>query len=294
MTDFDALAAQLTAHPDFRVLRRLVPTDHCADAPANASVRHALLLDTETTGIDQHNDVIIELGLLRFTYDAHTGQILDVVAAESFLEDPGRPIPEVVVELTGITDDMVRGQRIPDARVHALLDGVGLVLAHNAGFDRPFVERRFPVFVNTHWGCTMRDIDWRGLGVGSHSLEFLVYRHLSAFFDGHRAVDDCRATLALLATPTAAGVLPMQVLLDTCRQTFVRICALGSPFDTKDVLKARGYRWNGADATPPKTWCRELPESAAEAEMAWLRTAVYADGRAQPVMEPVDRKRRWA
>jgi DNA polymerase-3 subunit epsilon len=146
-----------------------------------------------------------------------------------------------------------------------------------------------------HWACTQRDIDWRALGVGSHSLEFLTYRHLRAFFDGHRAVDDCRATLELLATPTADGTVPLRVLLDNTRVKRSRVCAVHSPFETKDVLRARGYRWSGNDGTPPKTWCREIPSTDVDAELAWLREHVYTNGRAaQPMVESVDLKRRWA
>ncbi len=294
MTDFDALATQLAAHDDYRVLRRLVPATQFASPQAAHQLRHALVVDVETTGVDRATDAIIELGIVRFSYDALTGQPIDVLAAESLLEDPGRPIPEDVVALTGITDEMVRGQRIDDARVHALLDGAGIVLAHNAGFDRPFIERRFPVFRDVHWGCTQRDIDWRALGIGSHSLEFLVYKHLGAFFDGHRAVDDCRATLALLATPTAEQVLPMAKLLESCRTARVRVCAVGSPFDSKDALRARGYRWSGNDGVPAKTWCKEIAESALAEEQEWLRASVYVNGRGEASVEKVDLKRRWA
>ncbi len=294
MTNVDALAAQLETHPDFRVLRRLVPTDRFVEASDDHQLRHALVVDVETTGIDKASDAIIELGVVRFTYDAVTGQPVEVIAAESLLEDPGRPIPAEIVSLTGITDDMVRGQRINDAQVLALLQGVGIVFAHNAGFDRPFVERRIPAFKDVHWGCTQRDIDWRALGVGSHALEFLVYKHLGAFFDGHRAVDDCRATLALLARRTADGTLPMALLLENCRTPRVRVCAVGSAFDTKDVLRTRGYKWSGNDGLPAKCWCRELAESELEAEQEWLRAIVYTNGRGQPSVEKVDLKRRWA
>jgi DNA polymerase-3 subunit epsilon len=295
MTDLEALAAQLAQHPDYRVLRRLVPRDRFVADVAGRRLKHALVVDVETTGTDFANDVIIELGLVRFTYDIDTGQPVEVLAAESLLEDPGRPLPPEIVELTGITDDMVRGQRIDDTRVHALLDGVVLVLAHNAGFDRPFVERRLPAFRDVHWACTQRDIDWRALGVGSHSLEFLTYRHLGAFFDGHRAIDDCRATLELLATPTADGTIPLHVLLTTTRVKRSRVCAVNSPFESKDVLRARGYRWSGNDGTPPKTWCREVPSADADAEVAWLREHVYTNGRGTaPLVEAVDLKRRWA
>jgi DNA polymerase III subunit epsilon len=76
----------------------------------------------------------------------------------SALEDPGRPIPPESTAIHGITDDMVKGQRFDDAAVASLLDGVALVIAHNATFDRPFLEARFPLFEHLHWGCSIRDI----------------------------------------------------------------------------------------------------------------------------------------
>jgi DNA polymerase-3 subunit epsilon len=295
MNDVEEMARALDEHPDYRVLRRLVPTDRIAEPSAEHQLRHAAVVDVETTGIDRETDRIIELGIVRFTYDQLTGQPVEVVGTASYFEDPGRPVPPEIVSLTGITDDMVRGQRIPEDAVHQLLEGVGLVIAHNASFDRPFVERRLPLFEQLHWGCTQRDIDWRALGIGSHSLEFLVYKHLRAFFDGHRAVDDCRATLAVVATPTANGTVPFAKLRESCLVPRVRVCAVGSPIETKDLLKARGYRWNGMDRQPVKTWCREILKQELEAEQEWLRHAVYATVPARaPLVDAVDLKHRWS
>jgi DNA polymerase-3 subunit epsilon len=295
--DLAAMADALAAHPDYRVLRRLAFGDDLAPEPPGADVREALVVDVETTGTDRANDAIIELGLVRFAYDATSGQPLRVLASASMLEDPGRPIPPEVVALTGIDDAMVAGRRIDETAVETIIGDARLVIAHNAAFDRPFVERRLPRFADLHWACSQRDVDWRALGVGSAALEFLVYRHCGGFFDGHRAADDCRATLQVLATATPDGTLPMRVLLENARQPRVRVCAVNSPFESKDVLRARGYQWSGNEGSPAKTWCRELPKEAADDEVAWLQEAVYAAfGRpsGSPVVQPVDLRRRYA
>ena len=57
--DPETLARELEKHPDFRVLRRLVPRRQFE--PAQGPVRRVLVLDTETTGLDQAKDKIIEL-----------------------------------------------------------------------------------------------------------------------------------------------------------------------------------------------------------------------------------------
>ena len=53
-------------------------------------------LDVETTGLNTHADEIIEIGAVRIENGAE-------VAAFSELVNPGRPVPEKVVEITGIT-----------------------------------------------------------------------------------------------------------------------------------------------------------------------------------------------
>ena len=142
--DAEALARQLETHPDYRVLRRLQP--RLQFAPATGAVRRVLLLDTETTGLDASRDKIIELALLRGEVDEASGLPSGTVQVYDGLEDPGMSISREIEQLTGITNAMVRGQRIDEARVAELLEGVDLVIAHNAAFDRPFVEARLPAF----------------------------------------------------------------------------------------------------------------------------------------------------
>ncbi len=126
------------------MLRRLVPQTLFAVPDGRPLVR-GVIVDTETTGFNQDKDKIIEIGLVVFEYDPETGQAYRVLDTYGCLEDPGIPI---TAEITGITNDMVAGQRIDDARVAALVADASLVIAHNSKFDRPFLEQRFPVFEN--------------------------------------------------------------------------------------------------------------------------------------------------
>jgi DNA polymerase-3 subunit epsilon len=109
-------------------------------------------------------------------------------------------VPEITT-ITGITDEMVAGHRIDERAVNDLLGRVVLVIAHNADFDRRFLERRLPTFAAKHWACSRFDIDWKAEGIRSSALEFVAYS-LGFFHDGHRAASDCRATLPCVgATP---------------------------------------------------------------------------------------------
>ncbi|HMU63007.1 MAG TPA: 3'-5' exonuclease, partial [Gemmatimonadales bacterium] len=244
MTDaLASLAAQLDASPDYRVLRRFVPPGryHEGDGSATAT---GVVVDVETTGLDVVRDKIIEFCGVPFEFEKESGRILGVGEAVTFLEDPGRAIPAEVTRLTGITDEMVAGKQIDEAAVGAVLADVGLVIAHNAGFDRPFVDRRLPAFKGKAWACSQREVPWKAFGASSGALEFLMMKRCGLFFDGHRADADCHAVLRLLQEPFDDGTLPMQTLLESARTPSFRIWALNAPFDKKEVLKQRRYRWS--------------------------------------------------
>ena len=95
---------------------------------------------------------------------------------------------------------MVAGHSIDHRAVNDLIGRVVLVIAHNASFDRRFLDSRLPAFATKHWACSRSEIDWKAEGVRSSALEFVAYA-LGFFHDGHRATSDCRATLHALAQP---------------------------------------------------------------------------------------------
>jgi DNA polymerase-3 subunit epsilon len=285
VTDPEACAAVLEAHPDFRVLRRLPVRLHWGDAPSMGRTR-VLILDTETTGLDQSKEKIIELAMLRLDVDDATGRPMGPLLVFDELEDPGRAIPIEVVALTGITDDDVRGKRLDEARIAAILEGVDVVIAHNAGFDRPFCEARIPQFRDLSWACSFADIDWKAQGRSSSKLEALALE-LGWFYDAHRAEMDCHALLAVLCaplpqTPERNG---MATLLAAALRPALRLYATHAPFDAKDLLKARGYRWNAEQ----KVWFTRISDQAAlEAECEWLKADVYGGRNAVIAIEQSD------
>lgn len=284
------MAAKLAAHPDYRVLRRM---DSTRQRPAltGPSVRHAAIVDTETTGTDPTVDKIIELAIVVVEYCHVTGTVGRVLATYDGLEDPGMPIPPASTAIHGITDAMVAGQRIDDARVGQLLESVGIVIAHNAGFDRKFLEPRLPVFATLPWGCSWQEVPWSDAGIASSKLEYLAYRH-GFFYDGHRAEADCHALLEVLSQPFGATEgTALKVLLDSARSPSFRLWANNSPFETKDVLKQRGYWWDAGR----RCWFVEVrSQEAVQEELAWLRDNVYGGKSVELDLDEFDARTRYA
>jgi DNA polymerase-3 subunit epsilon len=55
----------------------------------------------------------------------------------------------------------------------------------------------------------------------------------------------------------------------------MRLWAEQSPFDLKDVLKRRGYRWSDRADGRPRSWYVDLDESRLDDEIAFLKTEIY-------------------
>jgi DNA polymerase-3 subunit epsilon len=282
-TDAEAMAQALAQHPDFRVLRRLVPQTDYGKVQGQATQR-VLVLDTETTGLDSKTEKVIELAMLSVLVDSATGLPVGPVTVFESFEDPGKPIPPQITEITGIDDSMVRGQRMDDAAVTAMVAEADLVVAHNAGFDRPFVEARWSVFAGKAWACSFLGIDWKKEGSGSAKLEFLASER-GWFYDAHRAQVDCHALLQVLAAPLSDGQTGLSRLLAGASQTRYKLRATGAPFEAKDKLKARGYRWDGEGRV---WWCSLGSDALLDAECAWLRAEVYGQRSARVQLEAMD------
>ena len=288
-----AQAAALEDSGDYRVLRRLKATAQY-HAPGSEPVTLALALDVETTGLDVATDRIIQLALVPFTYGRETGTIYQVRAPLVFFEDPGFPLPDEITRLTGITDADVAGQRIDDDAVETLLKAVGLVIAHNAAFDRPFTEKRLPKFEKKPWACSLSDVGWKQWGYEYLSLSYLCFRHAGVFFDAHRADADCYALIHLLATPFSEGTLPMQALLARARTPYVGLWAAETRIGANELLKQRSYQWRPATAKHPKAWYKELPATEIEAEKEWLSANIYHGTSPSLLIDPLDERRRFS
>ncbi|MBM6778255.1 DNA polymerase III subunit epsilon [Collinsella tanakaei] len=147
-----------------------------------------IILDTETTGLSVQDNRLIEIAAARL----RGREIVD--RFDTFVH-PGVPIPDEIVRLTGIRDSDVQHAPSPEEAVAMLADFVGgcPVIAHNATFDRSFIEA-------VRGGVNVSDIWIDSLALSRIALPRLASHKLSVLAElfgcdavSHRAIDDVEA-----------------------------------------------------------------------------------------------------
>ncbi len=98
------------------------------------------VLDLETTGFSAVTEKITEVGIMK----VKNGEVIDEF---SCFVNPEKPIPQRVVEVTNITDDMVKDAETIDKVFPKILEFLGdsVVVAHNAKFDVGFLKQNAKV-----------------------------------------------------------------------------------------------------------------------------------------------------
>lgn len=165
--------------------------------------RPLAILDLETTGISPEEDRIIQVGIARLLPEGD-------VETYSQLVDPGRPVPEDVQDLTGITDDLLDGAppfREVAPEVNQLLGDADLSGYNVEAFDLPFLEQAFERVGQSLEAPPARQV----LDVYEifrkkepHSLERAVLHYTGRLPErSHRALTDVLATGQVLASQLA-------------------------------------------------------------------------------------------
>lgn len=255
-------------HPD-RVPLPPLPFDALA-----AETLKILYCDVEATGLDHDNDEVFEFAAIPFVA-TKSGHIVSAEPSVSWLNETTKAIPENIQELTGVTNEMIRGHRFEAEKFEQLLADVDLVIAHSAAFDRTMCEKLHPRFIELMWACSATQIKWKQHGHDSGKLTNIALAN-GFVFGSHRAANDCAAGVAVLARELKGTNAPaLRQLLQCALLDSVKLFAVGTPFDKKDILKARGYEWSDGSKGVPKTWWKEMPESEQTAETAFLQAKIY-------------------
>ena len=158
----------------------------------NTYIPDYVVFDLETTGTSCHSDAVVEISAVKVI----GGQVVDEFTT---LVNPERHIPSIVVDIHGISDDMVKDSPCFKTALSDFLEFAGdeVLVGHNIStFDLKFIYRD----VQAYWGKTIGNdyVDTLYLarrilkGMGSYSLGNLASYYGISTIGAHRALNDCR------------------------------------------------------------------------------------------------------
>ena len=214
-------------------------------------------LDTETTGLEAKADRIIEVGVCLFDWETKTP-----LALYSSLVIPECDIPEEITALTGITTEHINEFGWPEATVlegvAELLSHADYIMAHNAPFDRGFVDaaaerQGMAPWIDKPWLDTAMDIVFEK-DITTRRLNYLAAE--AGFVNPwkHRAIFDVMTMLKL------ASGYDLDAIIARAAEPTLYVQAVVS-FDEKEKAKELGFRW----FAPEKIWWKQQKQSDYEA-----------------------------
>lgn len=167
----------------------------------NEKYEYILAFDFETSGLSPVNDRIIEIGAILLK---RQDNLFKVEKELNCLIKQSKPLPEKIIEITGITDDLLNQEGISESEAfHLFLDIYkkdALLVAYNLSFDYAFLVQLFRRHYNDQTLFINNDVldvmaIYKDRHPYPHRLDNVVSTYNISIVNTHRALDDVKATI---------------------------------------------------------------------------------------------------
>ena len=217
----------------------------------NKNIEKILILDTETTGLDENKDEIIEIGCILFHVSSKS-----VLSQVSFLfpvsSNEAKHVNGISPEVTNITQPWKDGLNY----FLKLVDSSDVIVAHNVEFDKKwFGKGRLPK-LEKKWICSLEDINWsfKKSLKNRPSVTDLALSFSIPVWSIHRALSDC-----IYLSEVFKKCENLEKLLIKATEPKYLYKALVS-YEERSLAKKAGFLWN---SPVEGAWARKLtPEDA--------------------------------
>jgi len=201
------------------------------------SLENILILDTETTGLDNEHDQCLEVGSILFNVKSRS-----VLAQQSFLlpveNNKAERINNIPAEITRLPQPFVQAIKY----FESLVQFSDVIVAHNAEFDMKWFGLNKLPQIEKKWICSMDDITWpsdRQLKTRP-SVRDLALAYGVPVWNAHRALTDC-----IYLAEVFKRCDELESLLSRALEPKVLLRAEIS-YDKRHLAKNAGFRWNDA------------------------------------------------
>jgi DNA polymerase-3 subunit epsilon len=236
----------------------------------NESALKVCFLDLETTGSNKETSKIIEFAGKLTAIDKNNGELIGIIDSYQSFNDPEEPISQEITRITGITDEDVEGHSLNWGIISQIMHDADIIVAHNASFDRAFMDRYLPLSKDKVWVCSVNDINWAERGFNARGQEILCIWH-GFYYESHRAMYDVDALIHLVTYDVKEQNKASLELIENSTKSSYQIAAINSAYETKDLLKSRKYRWNPTR----KYWWKNIFLEDLESEKEWMADNIY-------------------
>ena len=201
----------------------------------NKNIENILIIDTETTGLDENKDEIIEIGCILFNVTSKS-----VLSQVSFLfpvnSNEAEHVNGISAEVTNIKQPWEEGCNF----FLKLVDCSDYLVAHNVEFDKKwFGKGRLPK-LQKKWICSLEDINWsfqKNLK-NRPSVTDLALSFSIPVWNLHRALSDC-----FYISEVFKKCENLEELLIKATEPRFLYKALVS-YEERSLAKEAGFRWN--------------------------------------------------
>lgn len=154
-----------------------------------------VVIDIETTGLDSEYDEVIELGAIRVVNGAVTDEFQSLVM-------PVEPLDDFIINLTGITNDMLSTAPTLEKILPKFLSFIGdfIIVGHNVNFDINFIYDKsilLGYYLKNDFIDTLRFSRKIFKDFDNHRLSYLKEQLDIPIDENHRTISDCYATYNL-------------------------------------------------------------------------------------------------
>jgi DNA polymerase-3 subunit epsilon len=208
-----------------------------------------LIVDTETTSLDERHGTTIEIGCILYSVPHRTSlvQFSTLLRAD---ENPAQAVNKIPVEATREVNNELAMLGIEYVR--NLMRQADYLIAHNAEFDRKFLAQRIDESLISKWICSCSDIDWPGFS-GKPRLIDIALAYGLPIVNPHRALTDCRLLAEIFSREPALE----QLIADALEPKDTYIANVS--FNEKEKAKAHGFSWEPVT----KKWIKKMNEKKA-------------------------------
>ena len=219
--------------------------------PHKRSLESVLILDTETTGLDENNDEVVEIGCILFNVPFKS-----VLSQLSFLLpvqiNDAEFINGISADVSNVEQPWNEGMQF----LYKLIDSCDFIVAHNAAFDKKWFGKGKLPYLDKKWICSLDDVNWSfKKNIKSRpSVTDLALAFNIPVWNVHRALSDCYYISEVFKKIDNLE----EILLKATEPRYLYKAIVS--YEDRILAKNAGFRWN---SPVQGAWTRKLSETEA-------------------------------